>query len=281
VHVARIPGDPDRSAEALLLASGKPGSLLVGAGCVRESTRAQTGTPALTRADVATVDPRWSHPYRSAMPPLESFAASILIGLVLLVMLWFALGTQRNIRKGDELLRWLQRGLPVLGQKTTMRWLGSSAVELGIVDPAAPFREATVLVVLEPRDVGLLWAYGRFRGRRDFMIVRVNLRRPPRFSMDIRDPHGWTGRFDAAEDEWQRLEWPGGCVAFVGPGADQPAVRSAWNGLSEASNGVWRLTVQPVVPHVEVHLLPPSPERIGADRVIAPIRDLATAIARD
>ena len=39
-------------------------------------------------------------------------------------MLWFALGTQRNISKGNELLRWLQTGLPMLGRKATMRWLG-------------------------------------------------------------------------------------------------------------------------------------------------------------
>src|SRR5436190_18561166 len=65
------------------------------------------------------------------MPPLEALGPSIGIGLVLLVMLWFALGTQRNIRKGNAVLAWLQGGLPILGRRTTVRWLGSSAVELG------------------------------------------------------------------------------------------------------------------------------------------------------
>ena len=74
------------------------------------------------------------------MPPLEAFGPSIAIGLILFVMLWFALGTQRNIRIGNDLLRWLQRGLPLLGRRTTLRWLGSSAVELRIVEPAEPFR---------------------------------------------------------------------------------------------------------------------------------------------
>lgn len=215
------------------------------------------------------------------MPPLEAFAPSIAIGLILFVMLWFALGTQRNIRKGNELLRWLQTGLPMLGRKTTLRWLGSSAVELGIATAEPPFRDATVVVVLEPRDVGLLWAYARSRGRRDFVIVRANLRRSPRFSMDVGDPRGWTGRPDAAEQGWRTVDWPDGCVALAGPGADEAAVRSTWDRLGRASEGVWRLTIQPVVPHLEVHLRPPATDRVASDRMLGPIRDLAATLARD
>ena len=222
------------------------------------------------------------------MPPLEAFGPSIAIGLILFVMLWFAFGTQRNIRKGNDLLRWLQGGLPILGRRTTMRWLGSSAVELGIVEPAAPFREATVVVVLEPRDISVLWAFARSRGRRDFVIVRVNLVRAPRFDIDVRDPRGWTGRAVAhpggdgdggGEEARRELDWADGVVAMAGPGADDARVRSTWTRLSEASDGVWRLTIQPVVPHLEVHVRPPAAARAGADRLLTPIRDLALSLA--
>jgi hypothetical protein len=214
------------------------------------------------------------------MPPLEAFGPSVAIGLILVVMLWFALGTQRNIRKGNELLRWLQTGLPMLGRRTTLRWLGSSAVELGIAEAEAPFRDATVVVVLEPRDVSLLWAYARSRGRRDFLIVRANLRRAPRFSMDVGDPRGWTGRPDMAEEGVRTISWADGCIALAGAGADEAAVRSTWDQLGRASEGVWRLTVQPVVPHLEVHLRPPAIGEVASDRVLAPIRDLAATLAR-
>ncbi|MBF6557610.1 MAG: hypothetical protein IVW52_15910 [Acidimicrobiales bacterium] len=220
------------------------------------------------------------------MPPLEAFVPSIGIGLILLVMLWFALGTQRNISRGNALLRWLQGGLPILGRRTTLRWLGSSAVELGIVEPAPPFREATVVIVLEPRDVSVLWAFARSRGRRDFVIVRVNLVRAPRFSMDVRDPRGWTGRSERRADDagrgdgdWRVLDWSGGCVALAGPGADDAAVRAVWRQMSETTGGVWRLTVQPMVPHLEVHFRPPAPDAVTAERVLAPIRDLGAALA--
>jgi hypothetical protein len=216
------------------------------------------------------------------MPPLEAFGPSVAMGLILVVMLWFAWGTQRNIRKGNDLLRWLQGGLPLLGRRTTLRWLGSSAVELVIVESRPPFRESTVVIVLEPRDVGLLWAFARSRGRRDFVIVRANLVRAPRFSMDVRDPRGWTGRpddRDPADDQRQVQEWPEGCLALVGPGADEAAVRSAWGRLAKASGGVWRLTVQPVVPHLEVHFRPPLSVSSPADGLLTPIRDLAATVA--
>jgi hypothetical protein len=216
------------------------------------------------------------------MPPLEAFGPSVAIGAILVVMLWFALGTQRNIRKGNDLLRWLQGGLPILGRRTTLRWLGSSVVQLGIVEPQAPFREATVAIVLEPRDVPVLWAFARSRGRRDFLIIRTNLTRAPGFSMDVRDPRGWTGRLEnrnEADDLGEPQDWPGGYVAHIGHGADQAVVRSAWSRLAKASGGVWRLTVQPVVPHVEVHFRPP-PEQATADVILAPIRELATTLAR-
>jgi hypothetical protein len=222
------------------------------------------------------------------VPPLEAFVPSVAIGLILVVMLWFALGTQRNIRRGNELLRWLQGGLPLLGHRTTLRWLGSSVVQLGIVEPEAPFREATVSIVLEPRDVPLLWAFARSRGRRDFVIVRGNLVRSPRFTVDVRDPDGWTGSPEAPDpnDDRRRVaDWPGGGIALVGEGAeeaDEGAVRAAWSRLASASGGVWRLTVQPIVPHVEVHFRPPPSKGAaggGADGALAPIRDLAVALA--
>jgi hypothetical protein len=211
------------------------------------------------------------------MPPLEAFGPSLAIGLILVVMLWFALGTQRNIGRGNGLLRWLQGGLPILGRRTTMRWLGSSAVELEIVEPQAPFREATVVVVLEPRDVALLWAFARSRGRRDFVIIRANLVRAPGFNMDVRDPSGWTGRPDEADGEWQ--DSGAGTVTLAGPGADDALMRAAWDRLSGLTAGVWRLTVQQVVPHLEVHFRPPVGAGAGSDRVVGPIRDLARKLS--
>lgn len=114
--------------------------------------------------------------------------------LALLVLGWFAGGTIWNVRKGRELLRWMQGGLPLLGERTTLRWLGSTAVELGIQQARAPFTEVTLVVFLEPRDLPWMWALGRAGGRRDTLIVRGALRRAPSLELDALDPASWSGK---------------------------------------------------------------------------------------
>ena len=215
------------------------------------------------------------------MPALDGLGPAIAIALLLVVMLWFTFGTQRNIRRGNELLTWLQGGLPRLGPRTTLRWFGSSAVELTIVEPAGPFRDATIVVVLEPRDVGLLWAFARSRGRRDFIIIRTNLRQAPRISADVGDPTGWTGRLDPPEETGLRREaWEGGITAELDRATDQRPVRDAWLRIGAASGGIWRLTIQPVVPHLEVHVLPPDRRSVAAGPLIEAVTDLATDLTR-
>lgn len=188
--------------------------------------------------------------------------------VVLVLLLWFALGTQRNLSRGNALLRWLEGGLPRLGAKTTVRWLGSSAVVLQIVDPVAPFEAVQVNVVLEPRDVGVLWAWARQRGRRDFVILRGTLPAPPRFDLEAGGAgRGWTGadrlrRLDPGA--WERRHWedatgPVEVAHSDTAGNDDLAqVETSWCQLAEATSGVWRLSIRNLAPHVEVHLRPPA-----------------------
>ena len=111
------------------------------------------------------------------MPEAVFYALGI-VG-VLLVMLIFAVGTQRNIRTGNRLVSWLQGGLPLLGKRATHRWLGSSAVQLEFADARPPLRTVQVVVALAPRDLALLWNFWRARGRSDLLILRARLRAAP------------------------------------------------------------------------------------------------------
>jgi hypothetical protein len=235
---------------------------------------------------IGGVDSR-STPFRSggymAALSLPAAGTALAVVLILLVMLWFTWGTQQNIARGNRFLRWLQTGLPLIGRRTTLRWLGSSAVELTIVDPAQPFAAVTVLVVLEPRDVPWFWALARFHGRKDFLIFRARLRRPPRFELEIGDASGWTGserigRLD--EDAWIAADWQvPGLRVFHAPGSSPEGVRPILHRLAEASGGVWRLSVRREPPHVEVHVLPPDPVAANADELVRAVVDLAGTAA--
>lgn len=211
--------------------------------------------------------------------------SAALIALVMIVVLWFAVGIQWNVRKGNGLLRWLQGGLPLLGRRTTLRWLGSSVIELKIAEAAEPFLSAEVLVVLEPRDVGPMWGWGRLHGRRDFLILRGTLHRPPRFEVEAGDRRGWTGR-DAlrrlALDEWQHADWGDANVLVAHSGGRAPEVaRRLWEEFHRSSSGVWRLSIRRTHPHLEVHLRPPDTARSDAKPLFETFRDLSHAVTAE
>lgn len=207
------------------------------------------------------------------------------IVLVAVVLLWFAFGTQVNVRKANEVMRWLQDGLPVLGPRTTLRWLGSSVAELQIVQPRPPWRAATVLIVLEPRDLGLLWVLSRRRGRRDFLLLRLNLIRAPRHVADLISPRSWTARDRRADDTRFDHEesWVDGAGNEVrlryDRQADLAALRRCWDRLDRQSGGAWRISVRPLVPHLELHLLVPSLTDADARAMVETIRELGEAVA--
>jgi hypothetical protein len=213
----------------------------------------------------------------SRLPPIGYALLLVLIG----VLLVFALGTRRNIRRGNALMVWLQDGLPLLGRKTTFRWLGSTAVVLKIAQANDPFREAEVVVVMEPRDVTLLWAWARRHGRRDFVIIRGWLRRAPRFELEAGDLRGWTGgdRLKTLDSQgWEEADWGEVRVAHSRD-ADAAAAKGIWDALAEASGGIWRLSVRREHPHLEVHVLPPDGS-VPADRLFRAFREAGTAVAR-
>lgn len=142
----------------------------------------------------------------------------VFIIVVVVVVGWFAIGTQYNIRRGNHALRWLQDGLPLVGEKTTLRWLGSSVVLLKVEKAKGPFRDAEILVVLEPRDVPLLWWLARIRGRRDLLIVRSRLRATPRLELEALDRAAWSTRGierQVLRDNWTPLTTGSSLAAYA------------------------------------------------------------------
>jgi hypothetical protein len=179
------------------------------------------------------------------------------------VVAWFAAGTIWNVHTGRELMRWMQGGLPALGERTTVRWLGSTAVEMVIRDGKAPFAGVTLVIFLEPRDLPWMWALGRSRGRRDTLIIRGVLQRTPSFELEALDPKSWSGR-----DALPRVprEWPVRRAAVLGGvivhHADAAALAQADALLALAQRAglvIGRLSVRRSEPNFQLHV--PLPDR--------------------
>jgi hypothetical protein len=176
------------------------------------------------------------------------------------VVAWFAAGTIWNVRAGRELLRWMQGGFPLLGERTTVRWLGSTAVELVINQGKAQFAKVTVVIFLEPRDLPW-WPLARMRGRRDTLIIRSVLRRAPPFELEALDHASWSARdaLPRVPRDWLQAAAPGGVVVHhAGPAALGHAY-ALLEIAQHAGMKVWRLSVRRTEPNFQLHV--PLPDR--------------------
>jgi len=122
-----------------------------------------------------------------------------LVIAVAVFMSWFAFGILYNLRRGNAMLKWMQGGLPSVGPRTTLRWLGSTVAEL-VIDPArSPFRRLETLLVLNPRDVPWMWLFAVLKAGETFSSSRAP-EQPARVDLELADPVSWTGG-----PRWTRL----------------------------------------------------------------------------
>jgi hypothetical protein len=185
-----------------------------------------------------------------------------LVGIAAIaIVAWFAAGTIWNVRKGRELMRWMQSGLPVIGERTTVRWLGSTAVELVIDQGKAEFSRAAVVIFLEPRDLPW-WPLSRLRGRRDTLIVRGVLRRAPTLELEALDPASWSGRdaLPRVPRNWLvgQTAAPAGVVVHHSGAAALGHAYALLEIARRAGMNVLRLSVRRTEPNFQLHVRLPD-----------------------
>ncbi len=208
------------------------------------------------------------------------FALFVLVAVVFLG--WYAVGTQFNVRLGNNVLKWLREGLRrTVGEKATLRWLGSSVVEVKIDKAKDPFRSAEVLVVMEPRDILFFWWWGRMRGRRDLLIFRAQLSRAPGFDLEVHLPRAWAApNLKNQSPHWTAVQgglsngmeadYRGQLSPYT---INHLVVTAGMDGLTLS-----RLAVRRAVPNLEVHYLLPRFDQVPAQRVLDSLRLLTDEI---
>lgn len=210
----------------------------------------------------------------------------LLLAIVVLVVLgWFAAGIILNLRKGDSLLKWMEGGLPLIGQRTSFRWLGSSVAELVIAKAKSPFRRCEILAVLEPRDVPWIWLLSRINGRRDTLIIRAQIPSSPTLDFDLADPRSWTGRLTIKQDRqkgWEsrlyhgkQLMAPKGALDLSCEMLDRLS-----DPLAQLSEPCWRLSLRRESPHLELHLPIPNRQSVSSDGFFKALQDFGRLLTR-
>ncbi len=196
----------------------------------------------------------------------------------------FVLGMIWNTRKGNALVRWLRDGLPLVGERSTMHWIGTSVVEMRIAKAKPPFRSAETLVALEPRDIVFFWAYTRWRGRRDVLIFRAQLHTAPSFELHVFDPRAWTARELARrvrDKGWTRLEMGTRSLVGYAANADAATAQALLAQVERAGGTVVRLSVQRAVPNLHVHWLLPDPKQVSAHAWFSNLRQMGEQLTHE
>ncbi len=215
----------------------------------------------------------------------ESLMYPFLLLIAIVVVGGFALGTGWNVRKGDVVLKWLRDGLPLIGERTTLRWLGSSVVELKMAKAKDPYRTVETLVVFEPRDVIILWAWSRLQGRRDLLIFRGHLNAAPRYELEVFDPQGWTTQRterDVLKKSWTRAELPESpsLHAYYSGSAGADTAQALTAVATRAGGKLVRLSVHRNTPNVEAHWLLPNPTAYSARDIFESLRQIGEQVTR-
>ncbi|NWG35792.1 MAG: hypothetical protein HXY42_15290 [Chloroflexi bacterium] len=208
---------------------------------------------------------------------------TILIIAVIVIVGWFAFGMIYNLRRGDKLLKWMEGGLPLIGQRTTFRWLGSSVAELGIAKAKRPFQRLDTLLVLKPRDVFWMTILALIQRRDDILIFRAALAAPPLLDLELADPKTWSGRealkrvaqrgWEATEYRGLRLMAPKGLLHLAVETVDRLA-----SPMQALSARYIRLNLRKTAPNLEIHLPFPNPRETDAKTYFQSLLDLARAV---
>lgn len=207
----------------------------------------------------------------------------ILVVAVIIIMAWFALGVIYNLRRGDTLLKWMQAGLPGIGQKTTFRWLGTSVAELVIAHAKKPFRRLETLLVFKPRDVFWMTILAYFQGRDDIVIFRAQLSTAPLVDLELLDLNTWSGRgvlkqisgrkWESKTYQGLQLLAPKGLLDLATNTLDRLALP-----MEKLSSRYARFSLRRDTPNLEVHVPFPAFRTLNAKQYFESLRELAHAI---
>jgi hypothetical protein len=205
-------------------------------------------------------------------------------GLIVLLLLlcWYLIGMQYNIRRGRRTLKWLEQGLPIIGEKAALNWSGTSQFKIQVPKAKDPFRAAEVLIRLKPREMPFWWLWQKRTDTQDVLILRAHLRNAPGFDLVSHSPH-------VPSDEQLKRHGAGQWNAVQGGLANamnadirgnispytvnRLIVQTTLEGMT-----LTRLIVHRSAPNLEVHYLLPKLEQVSPQRLFTILHQLGEEI---
>lgn len=183
----------------------------------------------------------------------------IVIGLSVLMGIWFGVGSFYNRRRGVATFHWLRDGLSSQGKVSEAAWIGSSGSGARLVVGKAntPFRRIELIFLLESREILPLWLFNRIRQKFDEMILKSDLRSTP--SQEIEVARSSDRASGALLDEMQsakreQVEAPEGFVITIRGLTTGDTVERIKSLLTRYGRTIKRVSLQRKTPHLMVHV---------------------------
>lgn len=173
------------------------------------------------------------------------------IALSVFLVLWYIGGHLYNRRRGRYLLRWLEEGLDVVGEERQWGWLGSPASGARILIPRAypPFQRMEITLLLENREIPILWLADRLQKKRDAVIIKTTCRSSGQGEIQVGP---LSEIYGPQFSSWNREQGPSGLlILHRGSGAPRQLARlTPW--LNRYSRYLHRFILQRRDPHLTI-----------------------------
>ena len=215
---------------------------------------------------------------------MAEIETQVVIAFCALLVVWYIVGRQVNRGRGGRLLAWILQGLRPLGDQITVSRLGTSGFQVNVGKAQAPFKRIETAILLEPREILLLWILNRLRGRTDHLVLKGTLRASPRGEVEVVKKRGrlaGRGLEELDQIAWTRLETIGDDLVIACRGEKGQRQAEAISHLVEGlSPRLLRLSLSKKAPHLLLNLSLAGLDERSALLLLSSLQDLAQIVAR-
>jgi len=212
---------------------------------------------------------------------MSDLTTQAVIAFCVLLVIWYIVGWQMNRRHGRRLLEWILQSLRALGDQITVSRLGTSGFQVNVRKAQTPFKRIEATILLQPREILLLWIFNLLQGRADYLVFKSTLRASPRGEVEVVKKRGRLARRvlkGLHERAWTRQETAGGLVIACRGKQGRGQADAISHLVEDLSPRLLRLSLSKKAPHLLVSLSLAGLDEQSALLLLSSLQDLAQTV---
>jgi hypothetical protein len=214
----------------------------------------------------------------------ESIGLPIAAAIGALLIGWYFAGNEVMRRRSHRLAIWCKRVIDPLGGTQKILWISGQAFRLEVDGPKAPFRSVLLTGLVESWDVPVVWAWNRFHGRRDVILLQASLRELPLWGFEVYRPGtllAGDARNFARSEGWPEAPLESASDLIAAAAGDPPRHLAAdlVAALNAERGRLIRLAVRRQGHHLTLALNVPDPQRFDPQAASDVLQRLAQRLS--